>query len=76
MLRQVALPARGSPELELWQPPHKGPEFILSLGGQCGPLQLWVYLWREKPQQEVQVVDAQRICDNVEACSAPKLSSA
>ena len=60
---------RRSPKLEFWQPPDKWPELILPLGRQRGPLQLWIYLGRQEAQQEVEVVDPKRICDDVEACS-------
>lgn len=55
------------PEFELRQSPHEGPELIV-LGGQSRPFELGVNLGRQKTQQQIQVVDPQRICDDVEAC--------
>lgn len=33
-----------SPELELWEAAHKGPELLVRFGGQRGPLKLRVHL--------------------------------
>lgn len=43
--RNLCAAARGgAPELEFWQPPHKGPELLVRLAGQGGALQLRVHL--------------------------------
>ncbi len=45
-----------SPELEFGKPPDERFEFF-RLGGQHWPIGVRIELWREKAQEQVQVVD-------------------
>lgn len=57
-----------APEFELRQPPHEWPELLIRLCRQLWPLGLGVELGGDEPEQQVQVVDAQSIGHDVEAC--------
>lgn len=69
------------PELELWQPPDEGPELVALAGGECHPfvrlglfcgLELGhggVDFGRQEGQQEVKMVDCQRVGHDVPSLS-------
>ena len=55
-----------SPELEFRKPSNKGPELFIAFAWQCWSLQLWIYLWRQESEQQIEAVYAHGICHYVE----------
>lgn len=60
------------PELEFWESPHEGTELLIGLGRQPRPIIIimWkrrVNLGSEEGKEEVEVIDAESVADNVPA---------
>lgn len=69
------------PELELWEPPHKGPELVFFFCGESRRaaflhalilFERWVEFGRDEGEEQVQEVDTERVCDwTVVSCLLP-----
>lgn len=60
------------PELELRQPPHKRSKLLVGFGREARTVIFvtevgGIDLWREEGKEQVEVVDAQRVADNIPA---------